>query len=147
MPPAYAQPNPADNSAAGVHWITSIPSKLPCYMHLPIALHEAWPGHLMHLALIQELTDLPAFRRHGAMHYSACLEGWALYCEGLGEDMGLYNTPEKRYGRLEMEMWRARSEEHTSELQSLMRISYAVFCLKKKKTHSRVTTDQQHSTL
>src|SRR3546814_14706937 len=79
MPPAYAQPNPADNSAAGVHWITSIPSKLPCYMHLPIALHEAWPGHLMHLALIQELTDLPAFRRHGAMHYSACLEGWALY--------------------------------------------------------------------
>lgn len=107
MPPAYAQPNPADNSAAGVHWITSIPSKLPRYMHLPIALHEAWPGHLMHLALIQELTDLPAFRRHGALHYSACLEGWALYSEGLGEDMGLYDTPEKRYGRLEMEMWRA----------------------------------------
>lgn len=107
MPPAYAQPNPADNSAAGVHWITSIPSKLPRYMHIPIALHEAWPGHLMHLALIQELTDLPAFRRHGAMHYSACLEGWALYSEGMGEDMGLYDTPEKRYGRLEMEMWRA----------------------------------------
>jgi uncharacterized protein (DUF885 family) len=107
MPPAYAQPNPADNSAAGVHWITSIPAKLPRYMHLPIALHEAWPGHLMHLALIQELTDLPAFRRHGAMNYSACLEGWALYSEGLGEDMGLYDTPEKRYGRLEMEMWRA----------------------------------------
>src|SRR3546814_11838025 len=41
------------------------------------------------------------------MHYSACLEGWALYSEGLGEDMGLYDTPEKRYGRLEMEMWRA----------------------------------------
>jgi uncharacterized protein (DUF885 family) len=107
MPPAYAQPNPADNSSAGVHWITSIPSKLPRYMHLPIALHEAWPGHLMHLALIQELTGLPAFRRHGAMNYSACLEGWALYCEGLGEDMGLYDTPEKQYGRLEMEMWRA----------------------------------------
>src|SRR3546814_8982957 len=61
----------------------------------------------MQLGLIQELTDLPAFRRHGAMHYSACLEGWALYSEGLGEDMGLYDTPEKRYGRLEMEMWRA----------------------------------------
>ena len=107
MPPAYAQQNPADNSTAGVHWITSIPSKLPRYIHLPITLHEAWPGHLMHLALIQELTELPAFRRHGAMNYSACLEGWALYCEGLGEDMGLYDTPEKRYGRLEMEMWRA----------------------------------------
>src|SRR3546814_12052174 len=94
----------SDLSAAGVHWITSIPSKLPCYMHLPIALHEAWPGHLMHLALIQELTDLPAFRRHGAMHYSACLEGWALYSEGLGEDMGLYDTPETRSGRPDREM-------------------------------------------
>ena len=107
MPPAYAQPNPADGSAAGVHWITSIPEKLPRYMHLPIALHEAWPGHLMHLALIQEDEDLPDFRRHGAMRYSVCLEGWALYSERLGEDLGFYDTPEKRYGRLEMEMWRA----------------------------------------
>uniref|UniRef100_B0SVN2 DUF885 domain-containing protein n=1 Tax=Caulobacter sp. (strain K31) TaxID=366602 RepID=B0SVN2_CAUSK len=107
MPPAYAQPNPADGSAAGVHWITSIPSKCPSYMHLPLALHEAWPGHLMHLALIQEMDQLPDFRRYGAMKYSACLEGWALYCEALGEDMGFYDTPEKRYGRLEMEMWRA----------------------------------------
>ncbi len=107
MPPAYAQPSPADNSAAGVHWITSHPEKMPRYMHIPIALHEAWPGHLMHLARIQELSALPAFRRFGALNYSACLEGWALYCEGLGEDMGLYDSPEKRYGRLEMEMWRA----------------------------------------
>jgi uncharacterized protein (DUF885 family) len=107
VPPAYAQPSPADNSSAGIHWVTSIPSKLPRYMHVPMALHEGWPGHLMHLALIQELTDLPEFRRHGAMNYSACLEGWALYCEALGEDMGLYDTPDKRYGRLEVEMWRA----------------------------------------
>jgi uncharacterized protein (DUF885 family) len=107
MPPAYAQPNPADGSAAGVHWITSIPGKCPRYMHLPLALHEAWPGHLMHLALIQEMDQLPDFRRYGAMKYPSCLEGWALYCEALGEDMGFYDTPEKRYGRLEMEMWRA----------------------------------------
>ncbi|MES2046206.1 MAG: DUF885 domain-containing protein [Pseudomonadota bacterium] len=107
LPPAYAQPNPADNSAAGVHWITSIPGKCPRYMHLPLALHEAWPGHLMHLALIQEMDQLPDFRRYGAMKYPACLEGWALYCEALGEEMGFYDTPEKRYGRLEMEMWRA----------------------------------------
>lgn len=107
MPPAYAQPNPADRSAAGVHWITSIPGKCPRYIHLPLALHEAWPGHLMHLALIQEMDQLPDFRRYGAMKYAACLEGWALYCEALGEDMGFYDTPEKRYGRLEMEMWRA----------------------------------------
>ncbi|WP_082793121.1 DUF885 domain-containing protein [Ramlibacter tataouinensis] len=107
MPPAYAQPSPADRTSAGIHWITSHPAKLPRYMHLPLALHEAWPGHLMHLALMQEQEHLPDFRRHGALGYSACLEGWALYCEGLGEDMALYDTPQKRYGRLEMEMWRA----------------------------------------
>ena len=107
MPPAYAQPNPADGSAAGVNWVTSIPGKCPRYLHLPLALHEAWPGHLMHLALIQEMDQLPDFRRFGALKYAACLEGWALYCEALGEDMNFYDTPEKRYGRLEMEMWRA----------------------------------------
>lgn len=107
MPPAYAQPNPADRSSPGVHWVTSVPSMCPRYMHLPLALHEAWPGHLMHLALIQEQEHLPSFRRFGALGYSACLEGWALYCERLGEDLGMYDTPQKRYGRLEMEMWRA----------------------------------------
>ncbi|WP_077034875.1 DUF885 family protein [Pelomonas sp. KK5] len=107
MPPAYAQPNPADGSAAGIHWVNPLPDRCPAYMHIPLALHEAWPGHLMHLALMQEMTELPDFRRHGAMGYSACLEGWALYCEALGEDLGLYDTPAKRYGRLEMEMWRA----------------------------------------
>jgi uncharacterized protein (DUF885 family) len=107
LPPAYAQPNPADRSGPGVHWITSIPSKAPSFMHLPLALHEAWPGHLMHLALIQEMDELPEFRRFGALRYSACLEGWALYCEGLGVEMGLYQTPHQTYGRLDMEMWRA----------------------------------------
>lgn len=107
MPPAYAQPSPADASTAGIHWITSIPGKCPRYIHIPLALHEAWPGHLMHLALIQEMNHLPSFRRYGALRYSACLEGWALYCERLGEDMGLYDSPETRYGQLEMEMWRA----------------------------------------
>lgn len=107
LPPAYAQPNPADGSAAGVHWITSIPEKCPRYMHIPLALHEGWPGHLMHIALIQEMCQLPAFRRYGADRYTACLEGWALYCEALGEEMGFYDTPEKIYGRLETEMWRA----------------------------------------
>jgi len=106
-PPAYAQPNPADNSAAGVHWVNPLPHKCPRYLHLPIALHEAWPGHLMHTALIQEQTHLPAFRRYGALRYAACLEGWALYCENMGVEMGLYDTPDKRYGLLEMEMWRA----------------------------------------
>jgi uncharacterized protein (DUF885 family) len=107
LPPAYAQPSPGDGSSAGVFWASSIVSKCPSYMHVPLVVHEAWPGHLMHIALMHELTELPAFRRHGAVKYTACVEGWALYCEGLADEMGLYVTPHQRYGRLEMEMWRA----------------------------------------
>jgi uncharacterized protein (DUF885 family) len=107
MPPAYAQPNPADGSTAGIYWISSLPAKAPSYLHVPLALHEGWPGHLMHIALMQEMTELPAFRRANFTKYSACLEGWALYCETLGIDMGLYETPHQHYGRLDMEMWRA----------------------------------------
>lgn len=107
MPPAYAQPNPADGSGAGIYWISSLPEKAPSYLHVPLALHEGWPGHLMHIALMQEMTELPAFRRANFTKYSAFLEGWALYCETLGIDMGLYETPHQHYGRLDMEMWRA----------------------------------------
>ena len=107
MPPAYAQPSPADRSSAGVFWITGLPSKAPSYLHPALVVHEAWPGHLMHLALLNEQHDLPAFRRYGAVKYTACVEGWALYCEGLGIEMGVYTTPHQHYGRLEMELWRA----------------------------------------
>lgn len=107
LPAAYAQPGPADGSAPGIFWVTSIPAMCPSYLHVPTALHEAWPGHLMHIALIQEMASLPAFRRYGAVKYSAFVEGWALYCETLGLEMGLYETPHQNYGRLEMEMWRA----------------------------------------
>jgi len=106
MPPGYAQPNPANGTTAGVYWVTSLPDQCPAYMHIPLTMHEAWPGHLMHLALIQEM-DLPEFRRHNATRYSAQLEGWALYCEWLGHEFGLYDSPDKKYGRLEFEMWRA----------------------------------------
>ena len=107
MPPAYAQPSPADGSSAGVFWISGLPAKAPSYLHPALAVHEAWPGHLMHLALLNEQQDLPAFRRYGAVKYTACVEGWALYCEGLGIEMGVYTTPHQHYGRLEMELWRA----------------------------------------
>jgi uncharacterized protein (DUF885 family) len=107
MPPAYAQPSPADGSTAGIFWISGLPSKAPSYLHPAIVVHEAWPGHLMHLALLNEQTELPAFRRHGAVKYTACVEGWALYCETLGVEMGLYTTPHEHYGRLELELWRA----------------------------------------
>ena len=107
MPPAYAQPSPADGSAAGIFWISGLPAKAPSYLHPALVVHEAWPGHLMHLALMSEQSELPAFRRHGAVKYTACVEGWALYCETLGIEMGLYTTPHQHYGRLEMELWRA----------------------------------------
>ena len=107
MPPAYAQPSPADGTSAGIFWISGLPSKAPSYLHPALVVHEAWPGHLMHLALLNEQQDLPAFRRYGAVKYTACVEGWALYCETLGIEMGIYTTPHQQYGRLEMELWRA----------------------------------------
>ena len=106
-PAAYAQPSPADGSTAGIFWISGLPAKAPSYLHPAIVVHEAWPGHLMHLALLHEQTELPTFRRHGAVKYTACVEGWALYCETLAIEMGLYHTPHEHYGRLEMELWRA----------------------------------------
>ncbi|MFT7773097.1 DUF885 domain-containing protein [Roseateles sp.] len=107
MPPAYAQPSPGDGSTAGILWVSGLPQKCPLYMIPSLALHEGWPGHLMHLALVQELDDVPAFCRYNGPKYGANVEGWALYCEGLGEEMGLYKTPHEHFGRLDMELWRA----------------------------------------
>jgi uncharacterized protein (DUF885 family) len=62
MPPAYAQPSPADGTSAGIFWISGLPSKAPNYLHPALVVHEAWPGHLMHLALLNERTELPVDR-------------------------------------------------------------------------------------
>ena len=107
VPPAYAQPNPPNGTSAGIFWITSLPQRCPSYLHVPLTLHEAWPGHLMHIAMLQEMTGLPAFRRYGLANYTAFIEGWGLYCEQLGHDLGFYSDPFAHYGCLEMEMWRA----------------------------------------
>lgn len=107
LPIAYAQPNPADGSAPGTFWINGLPERVPTYALVSVTLHEAWPGHLMHIALMQEMTALPQFRRANFTKYGACLEGWAMYCETLGHELGLYETPHQHYGQLDMEMWRA----------------------------------------
>jgi uncharacterized protein (DUF885 family) len=70
-----------------------------------IAYHEGIPGHHLQISLAQELPDLPSFRKYAG--YTAFVEGWALYSERLGKDVGRYQDPYSDYGRLENEMWRA----------------------------------------
>ncbi len=69
------------------------------------AYHEGVPGHHMQISIAQELPELPPFRQQA--FYTAYIEGWALYCEGLGKEMGFYQNPYNNYGRLDDEMWRA----------------------------------------
>ena len=77
----------------------------PLYELPALTLHEAVPGHHHQNALSSELEDVPAFRRD--LYFSAFGEGWALYAEKLGVEMGVYETPYENFGRLSYEMWRA----------------------------------------
>jgi uncharacterized protein (DUF885 family) len=70
-----------------------------------IAYHEGIPGHHMQISVAQQLTGLPEFRRHGGN--SGYIEGWALYAEGLGKEVGFYQDPVSDYGRLSSELFRA----------------------------------------
>lgn len=81
-----------------------LPSR-PFYSQVALTLHESAPGHAMQMPLAAENKALPAFRRD--TYLSAYGEGWALYCEALGEDMGMYETPYDRFGMLSYQAWRA----------------------------------------
>jgi uncharacterized protein (DUF885 family) len=77
----------------------------PLYNIPVLTLHECEPGHSFQMALAEEQTSLPSFRRH--IYFSGSGEGWGLYSEWLGNELGIYRTPYEKFGQLSYDMWRA----------------------------------------
>ena len=103
---AYYGPGSPESGLAGTYYVnTSKLDQRPLWEIPALSLHEAAPGHHLQIALQQEL-DLAPFRRNFTS-YTAFTEGWGLYAESLGREMGIYDTPEKRMGELSYKMWRA----------------------------------------
>ena len=101
----YSGGSPETGLAGNFYVNTSKLDQRPLWEYAALTAHEAVPGHHQQIALQQELK-LPEFRKY-AVGFTAFVEGWALYSEHLGIEMGLYDTPEKNMGRLSFEMWRA----------------------------------------
>jgi uncharacterized protein (DUF885 family) len=98
---------PSNETQPGFYWVNTynLPSR-PLYILPSLTLHEAVPGHHLQMSLNSELSDeIPQFRRD--LYLSAYGEGWGLYAEFLGDEMGIYETPYEHFGKYTYEMWRA----------------------------------------
>ena len=99
-------PAPIRSTRSGNYWVNlyNLPSRT-LYTLEALTLHEAVPGHHLQMSLTQELENLPTFRRN--LYVNAFGEGWGLYAESLGYEIGLYKDPYSRFGQLTYDMWRA----------------------------------------
>ncbi len=106
----YQDPAP-DGSRPGIYYVNLFNMTTAAnYEMEALAYHEGIPGHHMQLSIAQELKPMPKFRKYGGYYigyYTAYVEGWALYSEQLGKEIGFYKNPYSNFGRLSMELWRA----------------------------------------
>jgi len=105
-PIAYYRPAAIDGSRPGTYYVNTYEPKTRArYEVEALAFHESVPGHHIQIAIAQELTGLPEFRKHAGV--TAFIEGWGLYAEGLADELGLYKGGRERLGRLNFDAWRA----------------------------------------
>jgi len=105
-PTAYYYSGSLKAGRPGYFWAnTYMLNTRPKYEMEALSLHEAVPGHHLQISISQELENVPEFRKHGG--FTAFSEGWGLYAEKLGEEMGFYKDPYSKFGQLTYEMWRA----------------------------------------